>query len=320
MADLPPGEFSSLTGLSAKALRLYEDRGLLVPAVVDASSGYRLYDRSQLELAGRIALLRQAGISLSDIGRFLESPRAETIQIWLEELQIETAGRRRALEALAAAMGLVPPDKETEMTVVIRPVGSMDELTEAFDRAGALFEPVFDHTDRHRFAELRAAWPDQSPVLLVAEADGLVGTALGFVTGPDATLRVLAVDLDHRRAGMGRSLLRAFEHGAARLGATRVSLGADQEVGFYVRHGYRPMLLAQWVYDPSRYEEEVASLLTGPAQSLESRRSSFNDVPQLFIDLDEPDPQLRARVRDVAAGAHVGYCVTRDLKATETVG
>ena len=35
------GEFSARCGLSPKALRLYAEAGLLVPAAVDSSNGYR---------------------------------------------------------------------------------------------------------------------------------------------------------------------------------------------------------------------------------------------------------------------------------------
>jgi hypothetical protein len=33
---------------------------------------------------------------------------------------------------------------------------------------------------------------------------------------------------------------------------------------------------------------------------------SFCGVPQLFIDLDEPSPVVRAQVQDLISGAHVG--------------
>ncbi|MEV0732953.1 MerR family DNA-binding transcriptional regulator [Polymorphospora sp. NPDC050346] len=39
--DLTAGEFQAITGLSAKALRLYAERGILVPASVAPHSGYR---------------------------------------------------------------------------------------------------------------------------------------------------------------------------------------------------------------------------------------------------------------------------------------
>lgn len=46
-ARLSIGEFSRLTWLSPKALRLYERRGLLLPDLVDEYTGYRYYRPAQ---------------------------------------------------------------------------------------------------------------------------------------------------------------------------------------------------------------------------------------------------------------------------------
>jgi hypothetical protein len=73
------------------------------------------------------------------------------------------------------------------------------------------------------------------------------------------------------------------------------------------------MLLVQWVHDAGRYDREVSALLTGPLYGVDHSRETFNGVPQLFAVLDEPDPAVLAEVRDVAVGAHVGYCMTRRL-------
>jgi GNAT superfamily N-acetyltransferase len=205
------------------------------------------------------------------------------------------------------------------MTAIIRPADSLAELTEAFDVAGAQCDPAIDHTDEHRFSALRHAYPDQRDLLLLAEVDGAVaGAAMGFLCPPDgATLRILAVASGYRHQGVGRALLRQFEAGAERLDVHRISLGPDAVAGFYVRHGYQTMLLLQWVHEPERYEADIEALLNGPARGMHSRRSSFNGVPQLFIDLDEPNPTVTAQVRDLAAGAHVGYCMTRVIHRTE---
>ena len=45
------GDFSARCGLSAKMLRSYAAAGLLVPAAVDGSSGYRYYSAGQLRHA-----------------------------------------------------------------------------------------------------------------------------------------------------------------------------------------------------------------------------------------------------------------------------
>jgi PPM family protein phosphatase len=49
------GEFARRSRLSAKALRLYDDLGLLPPARVDEDSAYRFYDAVQLKQARLIA-------------------------------------------------------------------------------------------------------------------------------------------------------------------------------------------------------------------------------------------------------------------------
>jgi DNA-binding transcriptional MerR regulator len=316
MKELGSAGFSAATGLSVKALRLYDERGLLVPARVDRATGYRRYAEDQIATAGRIALLRRAGIGLADIERFLAAPAATVIDRWLADLAAETALRRRALDALASALGLgTSPPQEPAMAVIIRPVDSAAELADAFDVAGAQFDPPIDHTDQRRFAELAAAYPGGRDLLLVAEENGSVaGAAMGFVScGREVTLRILAVAVGRRRRGIGRALLRAFEASALRLGATRISLGADAEAGFYIRHGYRTMLLLQWAYDPSHCDAEVAALAAGPLKEMTWHRDSFGGVPQLFVDLDEPSPVVRAQVQDLVCGAHVGYCMTKAI-------
>ena len=62
------GRFGSLTLLSAKALRIYADRGLLTPYRVDPANGYRYYAGSQVRTGWLIGLLRSAGLSLEEIG------------------------------------------------------------------------------------------------------------------------------------------------------------------------------------------------------------------------------------------------------------
>lgn len=63
-------DFSKLTGLSIKALRLYETHGILVPNRSD-SNRYRLYSESQVELAKEISDLRATGFSIREIKALL---------------------------------------------------------------------------------------------------------------------------------------------------------------------------------------------------------------------------------------------------------
>jgi len=56
------GEFAAMTGLSIKALRLYDEKGVLRPATVDPSTGHRSYAGAQLRSAQVLGFLRQTSL------------------------------------------------------------------------------------------------------------------------------------------------------------------------------------------------------------------------------------------------------------------
>jgi len=68
---LSSGEFARRSRLSSKALRIYDEIGLLRPVDVAPSSGYRRYDPEQLGTARLIAMLRGVDMSLAEIGSLL---------------------------------------------------------------------------------------------------------------------------------------------------------------------------------------------------------------------------------------------------------
>jgi effector-binding domain-containing protein len=67
------GNFSHLTYLSQKALRLYDKKGLLVPGFKDRFTGYRYYTVDQIETALKIKVLCNLGFGLSDISGILSA-------------------------------------------------------------------------------------------------------------------------------------------------------------------------------------------------------------------------------------------------------
>lgn len=70
---LPIGRFSKMTRLSVKALRHYDEIGLLTPAVVDRSSGYRYYTPGQANRAEAIRVLRSLDMPLEDVREALDA-------------------------------------------------------------------------------------------------------------------------------------------------------------------------------------------------------------------------------------------------------
>ena len=65
------GTFANLTRLSIKALRLYDELGILQPRHIDPQSGYRYYDIDQLRSARMIRNMRDMDMPLATIRRVL---------------------------------------------------------------------------------------------------------------------------------------------------------------------------------------------------------------------------------------------------------
>ncbi len=91
------GAFAQRTRLSPKALRLYDELGLLAPARVNESSGYRYYDATQLEQARLVAALRRLDMPLAEIKAILQlesAPAAQRLEVYWASVESAHVGRR----------------------------------------------------------------------------------------------------------------------------------------------------------------------------------------------------------------------------------
>lgn len=97
------GEFGCRSGLSHKALRLYELSGLLPPAAVDPVNGYRRYTVDQVERARRISVLRQLEMPLATVAEVLaggDDDALRRLDLWWADQEARMRARRGAFEYL----------------------------------------------------------------------------------------------------------------------------------------------------------------------------------------------------------------------------
>jgi effector-binding domain-containing protein len=88
------GDFSKLSFVTVKALRYYDEIGLLKPERVDEFTGYRYYSASQLPRLNRIVALKNLGLSLDEVAQFLRNDVAvASILDVLHTKQAEIKGR-----------------------------------------------------------------------------------------------------------------------------------------------------------------------------------------------------------------------------------
>jgi DNA-binding transcriptional MerR regulator len=96
--ELMIGEFARRSRLPVSTLRYYDRIGLLVPAVVDPSNGYRRYTIDQLPAAVLISRLRSLGIAPDRIARVLAGGSGASTVLAGERRRIESEielGRER---------------------------------------------------------------------------------------------------------------------------------------------------------------------------------------------------------------------------------
>lgn len=144
------GEFSRLAQVTVKALRLYDERGLLVPARVDRVTGYRSYAAAQLPRLQRILALKALGLSLHEIGDLLDGdPDADALADRLRErraaLERELAdGRARLARVEAYLAGLAKEGDMPAYDVTIKSapalrVASLRDTVPHYPDIGRLF-------------------------------------------------------------------------------------------------------------------------------------------------------------------------------------
>jgi DNA-binding transcriptional MerR regulator len=75
--EISIGEFARRSRLSLKALRLYDERGVLVPSRVDQATGYRYYHTAQLDQARLVVMLRQLQLPLAAVKELLACDPAD---------------------------------------------------------------------------------------------------------------------------------------------------------------------------------------------------------------------------------------------------
>ena len=104
------GDFAQQARLTPKALRIYDEIGLLRPADVDPLNGHRRYRAGQVRVARLIGMLRGADMSLAEIGLLLADLDRDRelatarLERHLMELEARHTGRRFLIRHIHAIL------------------------------------------------------------------------------------------------------------------------------------------------------------------------------------------------------------------------
>lgn len=160
------GAFSTIARVSTVLLRHYDEIGLLKPAHMDESNGYRYYSVEQLPTLNRILALKELGLSLEQIAKLLsDNLSSDELQgmLKLKEAQLEKdlADTKTQLRRVRGRLkDLCQEGVIDEHDVVIKSVPSQPYLSireHAFSqpKMSKLYRVVTDTVVRERVNGLR---------------------------------------------------------------------------------------------------------------------------------------------------------------------
>ena len=270
------GAFARASRLSAKALRLYDELGLLPPARVDPASGYRFYAPAQLEQARLVAWLRRLDLPLARIREISALPRAaaaaELTAYW-NRVEAETAARRELAAFLIGYLsGRTATMPDSHGTLAIRyavrsDIGLHRDDNEDSAYAGARLLAVADGMGGHAGGEVASAAAIEAlrPLDTEVPAGELLNALEHAVHRADSAMRDI-VRSDPSLTGMGTTLTALLWSGSklglVHIGDSRAYLLRDGEL-FQITHDHT---LVQSLVDDGRIT--AAEAASHPQQAL----------------------------------------------------
>jgi DNA-binding transcriptional MerR regulator len=183
------GRFADATGLTVKALRHYDEIGLLAPAHVDATSGYRYYDAGQIEDAVTIRRLRALELPLDEIRELLHAER-DALRDRLVAHGYRVAEEARDKHSLLIELGALVEGGGEQVAVSVRDVpelrlaGTIRHLP-LVDREGVteMLRVARNRLANHRIELAGAA----TALFRSGDGDGTHLVEAGFPVGPGFT-------------------------------------------------------------------------------------------------------------------------------------
>lgn len=198
--------FARRVGLAPSALRFYGDCGVLPPAHVDGTSGYRFYRPEQERRAVLLRELREADVPLPDVAVVLDGPREQAQRVLhahLRRMLDKTERGRSAIEEILRSLPVTGAHAEArvggaELASAIRQVVPATASDEDFPVLGCVLVELGDGevrlvaTDRYRLSirVLHPAAMHGDPCQILVRAADLVEIGPWAARNAEVTVEV----------------------------------------------------------------------------------------------------------------------------------
>jgi DNA polymerase III subunit beta len=205
------GAFARAVGLSASALRYYDECGLLTPAEVDEVTGYRYYTPDLARRARLVARMREAGVSIAAMRTVLDDAPDEGRAVLQRFAEEQTARSARTAAVVEDMLGeIAVPEAQArasrmtvrgpELAAAIRQVRAAADSDTTSPLASVLIDVIVGSLDvvaTNRYWMATRTLPVDTPVHEVRTVLSLA-TATALAARLDAHDEVPLTITDHR--------------------------------------------------------------------------------------------------------------------------
>jgi effector-binding domain-containing protein len=117
--QIPIGRFSIVTRLSMKALRYYDEKGILTPKAKDPFTGYRYYTGDQIAVGVKISTLNSLGFTLEETASILEAEEAGDHAVVEERVKARLAATHNEINRLERVAALLNNGKSEMLKMTL---------------------------------------------------------------------------------------------------------------------------------------------------------------------------------------------------------
>jgi DNA-binding transcriptional MerR regulator len=212
---LSPAEAARRLGVSQKALRIYESRGLVAP--LRSATGWRTYGPAQMARLHQVLALKGLGLPLLRIAELMQGrlgTLAQVLELQEQSLARESSRVGRALGLVRAARAKVDAGEHLtvdDLTTLTQETTMTTKPTK--DELKAIFDPIIEkHFTPEELKERQSVSYDQNQVTV--EWDALIAEAKALKAKGDPASSA-ALDLARR----WKAQVEKFTQGSAQLDA-----------------------------------------------------------------------------------------------------
>lgn len=244
MIALKIGEVARRTGLTVRALRHYDELGLLTPRV-RSDGGQRLYGAAELERLQRIVSLRQLGFGLEEIGRLLDRPdlsAVDVVELHLARIDAQIGNLTRLRQRLRVVADQLRDGKASSVDGLLETVEAMTMVEKHYTPEQLEWlAKRREEVGEQRIKEVEAAWPRL--------IDEVVAAIDAGIPPGDPRARALA------ERWMG--LVREFSGGNQEIERTAKRVWETDGAHVAEQHGMNPRIMECFAYVNRALAESV---------------------------------------------------------------